>query len=74
MKREEIWWADLGQPAGRRPVILLSRDEAYSVRSLVVVAPVTTRIRGTPAEVPLTREDGVAQALRCQLGYDYDGF
>ncbi len=59
MKRGEIWWAELEPPAGRRPVLLLSRDEAYSVRELVTVAPVTTRVRHIPSEVPLNLEDGV---------------
>jgi mRNA interferase MazF len=58
MKRGEIWWADLGPPAGRRPVLLLSRDEAYSVRELVTAAPVTTRIRHIPSEVVLGTADG----------------
>ena len=61
MRRGEIWWADLEPPAGKRPVMLLSRDEAYIVRSLVIVAPVTTRVRGIPAEVLLTVEDGMPQ-------------
>ena len=59
MRRGEIWWADLEPPAGKRPVMLLSRDDAYTVRSLVIVAPVTTRVRSIPAEVPLTVEDGM---------------
>ena len=59
MKRGEIWWAELPRPAGRRPVILLSRDEAYEVRQLVTVAPVTTRVRGIPVEVPLGQNDGM---------------
>jgi mRNA interferase MazF len=37
----------------------LSRDEAYAVRDLVVVAPVTTRVRHIPSEVPLGLEDGL---------------
>ena len=53
MRRGEIWWAELEPPAGRRPVVLLSRDEAYTVRSLIIVAPITTRIRHIPSEVPL---------------------
>ena len=61
MRRGEIWWAELEPPAGRRPVLLLSRNEAYSVRSLVIVAPVTTRMRGIPSEVPLGVEDGLPQ-------------
>lgn len=61
MRRGEIWWAELEPPAGRRPVVLLSCDEAYSVRSLIIVAPVTTRIRRIPSEVPLGPDDGVPQ-------------
>ncbi len=59
MKRGEIWWAELPRPAGRRPVILLSRDEAYEVRRLVTVAPIITRIRGIPVEVALGPKDGM---------------
>ena len=59
MRRGEVWWADLPAPAGRRPVLLLSRDEAYVVRALVTVAPVTTRTRSIPAEVPLGPRDGL---------------
>ena len=59
MRRGEVWWADLPPPTGRRPVVLLSRDDAYAVRALVTVAPVTTRIRSIPAEVPLGPEDGL---------------
>ena len=67
MKRGEIWWAELGPPAGRRPVLLLSRNEAYPVRQLVMVAPLTTRIRGIPSEVSLGDEDGVARACVVNL-------
>jgi mRNA interferase MazF len=59
VKRGEVWWAELAAPAGRRPVLLLSRDEAYEVRALVTVAPLTTRIRDIPVEVHLGPEDGV---------------
>lgn len=59
MKRGEIWWAELEPPAGRRPILLLSRDEAYTARELVTVAPVTTRVRHIPSEVPLSIEDGL---------------
>jgi mRNA interferase MazF len=61
MKRGEIWWAELEPPAGKRPVVLLSRDESYDVRSLVIIAPVTTRIRNIPVEVSLGIKDGVPQ-------------
>ncbi len=68
MKRGEIWWAELEPPAGRRPVLLLSRDEAYSVRNLVIVAPVTTRVRHIPSEVPLNLEDGLPKP--CVINLD----
>ena len=61
MRRGEIWWAELESPAGKRPVLLLSRNEAYTVRSLIIVAPVTTRVRGIPSEVSLGTDDGVPQ-------------
>ncbi len=67
MKRGEIWWAELAPPAGRRPVLLLSRNEAYAVRELVMVAPLTTRIRGIPSEVSLGDEDGVPHACVVNL-------
>ncbi len=68
MRRGEIWWADLSGPVGKRPVVLLSRDESYAVRRLVTVAPVTTRIRNIPVEVPLGPEDGLPR--RCVVNLD----
>jgi len=68
MRRGEVWWAELPAPARRRPVVLLSRDEAYAVRELVTVAPVTTRIRNIPVEVPLDRGDGLPR--RCVVNLD----
>ena len=59
MRRGEIWWADLPAPIGRRPVVLLSRDKVYQVRSSATVAVVTRTIRNIPVEVPL----GPAQGL-----------
>lgn len=67
MRRGEIWWAKLDPPAGRRPVVLLSRNEAYSVRSLVIVAPVTTRVRNISSEVLLGTEDGLPQECAANL-------
>ena len=59
MRRGEVWWADLPRPAGRRPVVLLSRDAAYDVRTAITVAPVTRTIRNIPVEVRLGRSDGL---------------
>lgn len=67
MRRGEVWWADLGSPVGRRPVILLSRDETYGLRSQATVAYVTGRIRNIPVEVPLGPEDGLPEPCVANL-------
>ncbi len=51
MKRGEVWWAEQPKPIGKRPVVLLSRDEAYKVRNAVTIAQVTTTARKIPVEV-----------------------
>ena len=43
MQKGEIWWANLPIPIGKRPVLLLSRDEAYSVRNAVTIAEETNQ-------------------------------
>lgn len=68
MRRGEVWWAALPSPLGRRPVVLLSRDETYRIRNQATVASVTTRIRNIPVEVPLGPEDGLP--LRCVANLD----
>ena len=68
MKRGEVWWAELPRPIGRRPVVLLSRDAAYAVRTSITVAPVTRTIRDIPVEVLLGREDGLP--ARCVVNLD----
>lgn len=68
MKRGEVWWAHLPDPVGRRPVVLLSRDSAYRVRSAVTVAPVTRTIRNISVEVLLDQKDGLPS--RCVVNLD----
>jgi mRNA interferase MazF len=48
-------------------VVLISRDSAYSVREFVTVAPVTTRLRRLPIEVPLGPDDGLPQVSAANL-------
>jgi len=67
LRRGEVWWADLPPPAGTRPVVLLSRDDAYAVRDLILIAPGTTRVRHLPAEVSLGQEDGLPRACVANL-------
>lgn len=67
MRRGEVWWAALDPPTGRRPVVLISRDDAYLRRQLVIVAPVTTRIRGIPSEVTLGPAEGLPRECVANL-------
>ena len=55
-------------PIGKRPVLLLSRNEAYVVRNAVMVAEITSTIREIPVEVPLGPEDGLPK--KCVINLD----
>lgn len=69
MRRGEVWWANLPAPWGRRPVVLLARNQAYAVLTWVMVAPLTTTIRVLPSTVPLDpAADGVPH--RCVVSLD----
>jgi mRNA interferase MazF len=59
--RNDIYWADLGRPAGRRPVCVLTRDAAIAVLTAVTCAPITRTIRGIRSEVEIGREHGLPE-------------
>lgn len=59
MKQYEIWWANLPLPIGRRPVLLLTRTPAYAYLNKVIVAEVTSTVRGIPEEVSVGRQEGL---------------
>ncbi len=67
MRRGEVWWAELPSPIGKRPVLLLSRDTAYRVRTSVTVGMVTLTVRTIPVEVPLGPEDGMPEQCVANL-------
>lgn len=66
--RNDIFWADLGPPAGRRPVCILTRDAAIGVLTSVTCAPVTRTIRGIRSEVQIGPEQGLPE--RCVISCD----
>ncbi len=57
MNRGEVYWYRFAPPDKRRPVVVLTRSSALGYLTRVVVASVTTRVRGIPSEVLLTPED-----------------
>ncbi|QKW48538.1 type II toxin-antitoxin system PemK/MazF family toxin [Streptomyces buecherae] len=56
MRYGEVWWVDFDE---RRPVVLLSGDEASGLRAMQVVAPAGVDISGLGVEVAV----GVAEEL-----------
>ena len=55
-RRGQVWLAELDK---RRPVVVLTRDPLGRYLHSVIVAPITSTIRGVSTEVHLGREDGV---------------
>lgn len=66
--RGELWWCETPD-AGRRPCVVLTRDQAIPRLRRIVVAYATTNERGLETEVVLEpTEDPVRQ--RCVLQLD----
>jgi mRNA interferase MazF len=65
--RNDIYWADLGPPAGRRPLCVITRNAAISALTSVTCAPITRTIRGISSEVELGPHHGLpeAAAINC---------
>ena len=53
----DVWWADLDKV---RPVVILTRRRVASRLTRVLVAPVTTTVRGISTEVPLGPSEGLS--------------
>ena len=68
MHRGEVWWAELPEPIGKCPTLLLSRDAAYYVRISVTVAVITRTIRNIPVEVLLGQQDRMS--VECVVNLD----
>jgi mRNA interferase MazF len=55
----QVWWANLPDPLGWRPVLILTRDDALPKLHYATVAPLSRTIRGIDSEVVLEVSDGV---------------
>ncbi len=66
MRRGEVWWARVDK---KRPVVLISRSEAYEVRAMVIVAPATTTVRCYAVEVKVGRREGLPR--NCVVNCDW---
>jgi len=54
----ELWLMETPNQK-RRPVLVVSRDEAIPVLNNIVVAPVTSTIRDIPTCIPVGAEQGI---------------
>lgn len=62
----DVWWAEAEDK--RRPVLIVTRNEAIAVLRRLVVAPVTRTVRGMPTEVELGEDEGLP--VRCAASFD----
>jgi mRNA interferase MazF len=65
--RGEVWWYE-DPRAGRRPFLILTRNEAIPVLNQVLAVPATRTIRDIPTEVELDSSDGMPAP--CALAVD----
>ena len=49
----EVWFTDLGMAAKSRPVLVLAYPSSDDARALMIVAPLTSQIRGMRGEVEI---------------------
>lgn len=65
--RGDIWWAEV--PGDKmRPVLVLTRERFIPRLTSLLVAPVTTRVRSIPTEVPLGAAEGFPKP--CAANFD----
>ena len=61
----QVWWADLDKV---RPVVVLTRARVAPLLRRVLVAPITTTVRGLATEVGMGRQEGVRDG--CVANFD----
>ena len=59
VERGQIWLYTFKSPDQRRPVLVLSRQDVIGLLRTVMVAPITSAIRGAPSEVTVGIDEGL---------------
>ena|SRR3989442_11551720 len=67
--RGEVWLHTFAPPDKRRPVLVISRQSAIDNISTVMVAPITSSVRGLPSEVLLGVEHGMKGTCAVDLDH-----
>lgn len=66
MNRGEVHWLEV-EDLGRRPVLVLTASELLDSLRRVVVAGLSTTVRGVASEVVLDEDDGVTKVSAVNL-------
>ena len=69
VRRGEIWRYRFKAPDKQRPVVVLSRPEVIGLLHTVMVAPVTSTIRGAPSEVVIGTGEGLKHPSALSLDH-----
>jgi mRNA interferase MazF len=67
MRRGEVRYYTFASPDKRRPVLILTRDEAIRHLNDLVVAPITTTVRNLPTHVLLGEADAMPRVCAVNL-------
>ena len=69
VNRGEIWLFAFRRPDKRRPVLVLTRQEVIPLLNTVMVAPITSTIRGAPSEVLIGVDEGLKRESAVNLDH-----
>jgi mRNA interferase MazF len=69
VNRGEVWMYEFSPPDKKRPVLVLTRQDAIALLHTVIVAPITSTIRGAPSEVVVGIDEGLKRDSAVNLDH-----
>jgi mRNA interferase MazF len=69
INRGEIWKFHFARPDKTGPVLVLTRQQVIGLLHTVMVAPITSTIRGAPSEVPVGEPEGLKHPSAVNLDH-----
>ena len=69
VERGDIRMFSFKRPDKKRPVAVLTRQEVINLLTTVMVAPITSTIRGAPSEVLVGLDEGLKQESAVNLDH-----
>lgn len=69
VSRGDIWGYRFRAPDKWRPVLILTREEVIGLLHTVMVAPITSTVRGAPSEVIVGIEEGLKRESAINLDH-----